>query len=143
METWQLMVAIAGSITVPLVVLVLLLVFGLRPWIRDTIRAELGDFRGSIEGRLSKIEGRLEELGPLSNLIAQIVVSPLKSKPNPPVSSRNELLEKWERGELEYSESLKLRQILQEEARQAEETRRTLIILALIGLALYALSRRS
>ena len=61
----------------------------------------------------------------------------------PSVSRRNELLEKWERGELEYSESLKLRQILQEEARQAEETRRTLIILALIGLALYALSRRS
>ena len=140
METWQLVVAIAGSITIPLVVLILLLVFGLRPWIRDTIRAELGDFRSSLEGRLAKIEG---ELGPLGDLIGQLVASQLKSKPNPPVNHRNELLEKWERGQLTYSESLELRQILQDEARQAEETRRNLIILALIGLALYALSRRS
>ena len=103
METWQLVVAIAGSITIPLVVLILLLVLGLRPWIRDTIRAELGDFKAEVEGRLSRMEGRLDqlgdELGRLSTLIAQLVASRLKSEPNPPVSRRNELLEKWERGQ--------------------------------------------
>ena len=103
METWQLVVAIAGSITIPLVVLILLLVFSFRPWIRDTIRAELGDFKAEVEGRLSRMEGRLDqlgdELGRLSTLIAQLVASRLKSEPNPPVSRRNELLEKWERGQ--------------------------------------------
>ena len=103
METWQLVVAIAGSITIPLVVLILLLVLGLRPWIRDTIRTELGDFKAEVEGRLSRMEGRLDQLGDelrrLSTLIAQLVASRLKSEPNPPVSRRNELLEKWERGQ--------------------------------------------
>ena len=147
METWQLVVAIAGSITIPLVVLILLLVFSFRPWIRDTIRAELGDFKAEVEGRLSRMEGRLDqlgdELGRLSTLIAQLVASRLKSEPNPPVSRRNELLEKWETGRLDYAQSVELRQMLEDEARRTEdESRRNLIILAQIGLVLYALSRR-
>ena len=67
----------------------------------------------------------------------------LKSEPNPLVSRRNELLEKWETGHLDYAQSVELRQMLEDEARRTEdESRRNLIILAQIGLVLYALSRR-
>ena len=67
----------------------------------------------------------------------------LKSEPNPPVSRRNELLEKWETGHLDYAQSVELRQMLEDEARRTEdESRRNLIILAQIGLVLYALSGR-
>ncbi len=136
METWQITLTMFGAVIIPMIGFLLLF----RPFIKDTIKAELGDFKTDVTERLSRIEGRLEELGPMAQWIASQVVPKLKSEEANPNGHKNELLEKWKVGTLTYQESVELRDILAQEALQADEAKRNLIMLAYIGLATYALS---
>lgn len=136
METWQITLTVFGAVIIPMIGLLLLF----RPFIKDTVKAELADFKTDVTERLSRIEGRLEEFGVTSQLIASLVAERLKSKEANPNGRKNELLEKWKVGTLTYQEYLELREILAHEAMQADEAKRNLIMLAYIGLASYALS---
>ncbi len=134
MEIWLIVIIIFGSVTIPLIAFT----FSLRPFVKDTVRAELSDFKVNVEGRLSRIESRLNELGKWTRKLPDILP---ETKENPD-SRRKELLEKWRQGTLTYHESIELRDILAQEAEQAEENKKVVITLCLIGLLLYALSRR-
>ena len=124
--------AVILSVIIPLLVFML----ALRPWIKDTVRAELSDFKVDIGGRLSRIEGRLEQIGLDTRKIADFM------PPSNPNGRREEFLAKWRQGTLTYQESIELRDILAHEAERAEESRKALLTLGLIGLLLYGLSRK-
>lgn len=63
-------------------------------------------------------------------------------KDNPQQSRKNELLDKWHQRILTYEESLELKFILENEAKEAEKSKKALIVVALVGLGLYLLSRK-
>ena len=126
MDNWWVVVL---SVIVPLIGFML----ALRPWIKDTVRVEIGDVRE----RLARIDGRLDEIGKQTRGIADL----MPPAPSNPDSTRQELLGKWKQGTLTYEESVQLRDILAHEAEQADETKKVLIALGLIGLLLYGLSR--
>ena len=138
MTDLQQTLVIIGSILIPL----LIFIVALRPYVKDTVKAELVDFKTETLSKLSRIEGRLDELAPMGQLIATLVADKLKGETANPSGRKNELLEKWQSGFLTYEESLELRDILTKEAAQAEENKKTLIILALLGLAIFALTRK-
>jgi|GEM_PF-2176278 len=136
METWQIILTVFGAVVIPMIGFLL----GFRPFIKDTVRAELADFKTDVTERLSRIEGRLEEARVTSQLIAPLLADKLKSEEANPNGRKNELLEKWKAGTLTYQEFVELRDILGNEALQADEAKRNLIMLAYIGLLAYGLS---
>lgn len=141
MEIWHLvligigvLITIIGSVTIPIMVFM----SKLRPFVKDTVGAELSEFKGNVEGRLGRIEGRLDEIGAQTRIIPDLI---LRLKGNPD-GRREELLERWKQGILTYNESTELRDILAHEAEQAEESKKVMVALGLIALLLYGLSRK-
>ncbi|MCL0091532.1 hypothetical protein M1N57_01520 [Dehalococcoidales bacterium] len=134
MEIWHIVVIVVGAVTVPLIIFM----FSLRPFVKDTIRADLSDFKTNVEGRLSRMEGRLDEIGKWTQKIPDMLPQ-TKENPN---NRRTELLKRWKQGTLTYQESTELRDILAHEAEQAEENKKAIITLGVIGLLLYALGKK-
>ncbi|MCL0094674.1 hypothetical protein M1N58_02100 [Dehalococcoidales bacterium] len=134
MEIWHIVVIVVGAVTVPLIIFM----FSLRPFVKDTIRADLSDFKTNVEGRLSRMEGRLDEIGKWTQKIPDMLPQ-TKENPN---NRRTELLKRWKQGTLTYQESIELRDILAHEAEQAEENKKAIITLGVIGLLLYALGKK-
>ena len=134
MEQTIAIVAIVFSIIVP----ILIFIIGLRPFIKDTVNAEVSEFKLNVERRVSNLEGRFQEWAPIINKLVPDLLKQISSNPD---SRRAELLEKWKAGTLNYKESIELRDILAREADEAEQARKTLIALGLLALFIYALSK--
>lgn len=60
MTDLQQALVIIGTVLIPL----LIFMVALRPFMKDTVKAELADFKTEVLSKLSRIEGRLDELAP-------------------------------------------------------------------------------
>ena len=67
----------------------------------------------------------------------------LRDKPNPPITRKNELLDKLHDQTMTYPESIELKTILEQESNNADAATKALIVIALIGIGLYLLSRNT
>lgn len=142
-QIWYLVLAVAGGVALAVTIPLIGFALAFRPWIRSTIKGELADFKVGVMQELNEFRVRIDRLIPFERSFEEQVRSRLMDKPNPPVSRKNELLEKWHNQTLDYAESLELKAILEQESRQADEAVKALIVIALIGLGLYILTRKS
>ena len=140
---WQLVLTVAGGVALAVTIPLIGFALAFRPWIQSTIKGELADFRVQITSEMQEVTSRLSKLEPFERSAAQQANLGLRDKPNPPVSRKNELLDKWQNQTLDYVESLELKIILEQEAKEANSAVKALIIIALIGLGLYILTRKS
>lgn len=141
-EVWQAIMATAGGVA--LAVAIPLIGFGLafRGWIQSVIKGELADFKADITKQFTSINSRLDRLIPFEGSLREQSYFGLMDEPNPPISRKNELLEHWHDSSLTYEESLELKFILEQEAKQADANKKVLIIAALVGLGLYLLTKK-
>ncbi len=143
LSIWQLVLAVAGGVALAVTIPLIGFALAFRPWITSTIKGELADFKVEVTKELKDFGTRLERLKTFERSVAEQSSSGLMDKPNPPISRKNELLEKWNNQTLSYEESLELKVILEQQARQADQATRALIVIALLGLGLYLLTRSS
>ena len=94
--------------------------------------------RAEFSRRLSEIETRFKDWAPVLAGVPDM----LQRRPGNPDGRRQELLTKWKLGTLTYQESIELRDILAQEASQADETWKAVITLGLVALFIYALTKK-
>jgi hypothetical protein len=131
-------IVIIGSIIIPLVGFIL----ALRPFIKDTIKVELGDIRERL--------ARLEESSRLANeyLPKLIPLLPKSLQSQNPEDRKTELLKKLENRTLTYNEAIELKNILEREAEEARERGDTMAVFAImlfllmLALAIAALGKK-
>lgn len=137
-SVWQAIIATAGGVALAVSIPLVAAFLAFRPWIQSTVKAEVSDVRGDIR----EIKTKLERFSSIAATLESQVHEPLKDKPNPPLTRKNELLDKWHDKTLTYEESIELKTILQQESQQADDAKKAIIGIALVGLALYLLSRK-
>lgn len=142
-QIWYLVLAVAGGVALAVSIPLIGFALAFRPWIQSTIKGELADFKVEVMQELNEFRVKIDRLIPFERSLEKQAHSGLMDKPNPPVSRKNELLEKWHNQTLDYAESLELKAILEQESREADEAVKALIVIALVGLGLYILTRKS
>lgn len=115
---------IVASILVPLFVFML----ALRPFIKDTIKSELGNINARMEGIEKGFEGFKEGQRQSIDLYLQM------TKPGNPHPDKEVLLEKLRNETITESEATLLQNIMLGEREQAERERDTLKAVAIIGI---------
>ena len=141
-SVWQAIIATAGGVALAVVIPLIGFWFALRPWLRGIIKGELSDFKTEVIRELTDIKAKLDQFVPFERSAAEQSSFGLVDKPNPPNTRKNELLGQWRDQTLSYEDALELKVILEQEAQQADESKKALIIIALIGLGLYFLTKK-
>jgi len=116
--------AIVLSVLIPLFVFMI----ALRPFIKDTIKAELVGIHTKVEGIEKGIEGFKEGQKQFIDVYQKL------GKPNNPHPDKGILLEKLRNETITENEAIWLRGILTEEREQAERENNVLKVLAIIGI---------
>lgn len=115
-------------------VAIIALVAALLYFVFSEVRTSRAEFRQ----RLAKFETRFEDWAPVLAGVPDM----LQKRPGNPNGRRQELLTKWKLGTLTYQESIELRDILAQEASQADETWKGILTLGLLALFIYALTKK-
>lgn len=140
-SVWQAIIATTGGVALAVAVPLFAAFLAFRPWIQSTVKAEMSEFRTEVARDLAELRTKLERLGSIGGALEEQVHEALKDKPNPPVTRKNELLDRWHNRVLTYEESVELRTILEQESKQADDNLKAIIGIAIIALALYILSQ--
>ena len=122
-NSWNI-VAIIGSVIIPLVVFM----FALRPWVRDTARdavSNIGIELASLRAELKAYREAQKEYIEIYKLIAN---------PRNPHPGKEVLLEKLKNDTLTREEAIALQQIMNEERQRAEEQNDFLKAIVIIGI---------
>ena len=138
---WQAIIATAGGVTLAVVLPLIVAFLTFKTWIKNVIKSELSDFSKETTKQLKEIGTRLDRIPSFERFIEQ-KAQDLKDKPNPPLTLKNELLDKWHNQTLTYPESLELKGILEQQSQSAntDDATKALIAIVIIGLALYLLT---
>lgn len=142
-SVWQAIIATAGGVTIAVVIPILIAFWAIRPWIQNAIKAGLSDFKQEVTKSLDNINSRIDKFQPFERSLESRAHEGLKDKPNPPTTRKNDLLDKWHDQTMTYEESIELKTILEQESNNANEATKALIIIALIGIGLYLLTRKT
>ena len=132
-NSWNI-VAIIGSVIIPLVVFM----FALRPWVRNTARdavSNIGIELASLRAELKAYREAQKEYIEIYKLIAN---------PRNPHPGKEVLLEKLKNDTLTREEAIALQQIMNEERQRAEEQNdflKAIVIIGILALIAYAISR--
>ncbi len=138
---WQAIIATAGGVTIAVLLPLLVAFFTFRRYVNSLVKAETDKATKDIREELKEAKTRLDRLIPFERFYEE-QAHQLKDKPNPPVTRKNELLDKWHSQTLTYPESMELKGILEQESSQGDEALKALIVIALIGLGLYILTHK-
>ena len=141
-EVWVAIMATAGGVALAVAIPVIGFGLAFRPWLQSIIKAELSDFKVDVTSELKEIKTKLDILDFFQRSAAIQAQAGLADNPNPPISRKNDLLEKWQLQTLTYEESLELKFILENEAIQANEAKKALIAVALLGIGIYLLTKK-
>jgi hypothetical protein len=140
---WQAIIATAGGVTLAVVIPILIAFWAIRPWINNAIKAGLSEFRVKIEKDLEEIKTRIEKASISEREAENQAYIGLKDKPNPPITRKNELLDKWHNQTMSYPESIELKTILEQESKDGDDAKKALIVIAIIGIGLYLLTHKT
>lgn len=130
METW----AIILSVIIPL----LLFMWAMLPWIKHVIKSEISP----LTERIARIEGRLDTFMEQQKLFIDAYEKMGKMKN--PGNEETRLLTRLREGIITDDEAIRLREIMNNRRQQAEESNdflKAILIIGILGLIAYALSR--
>jgi len=130
-DWWRIVLAIV----LPLIGLVL----ALRPWIKDIVKADLGEFNermarieGQSDAKMARIEGQLDAMERYLKVLIPLYRSITEAgNPSP---NKDELLLKLENDTITKEEAIELQRIMEVEQRKAKEQNDTVKAIVIVGI---------
>ena len=136
---WDIL-AIIGAILIPLMTFMITFMFRLRPFIKDTIKADMGD----VMKELSSLKGEMKGYRDAQKLFIDLYKG--KSNLTNPHLDKGILLEKLKNDTITREEAIYLQEILTAERNQAQQQNdflKAIIIIGILALVAAAISRSS